>query len=119
MRLLNAKDFEPGPFNLGRFGPFIATIAILWVCFITVRKSRPIHSNLIETRPHLETHLAPSAELQTRSSGAGRALCCGKKSHRRLGSPALLSFSDEQWAAGGITRWEVVHVKCKVSTELG
>lgn len=37
VRLLNAKDFEPGPFNLGRFGPVIATIAVLWVGFITVR----------------------------------------------------------------------------------
>ncbi len=37
VRLLNAKDFQPGPFSLGRFGPVIATIAVLWVGFITVR----------------------------------------------------------------------------------
>jgi hypothetical protein len=37
IRLLNVKEFEPGPFNLGRAGPVIATIACLWVGFITVR----------------------------------------------------------------------------------
>lgn len=36
MRLINHKDFEPGPFNLGMFGPLIGTIACLWVAFLTV-----------------------------------------------------------------------------------
>ncbi|KAK9918140.1 hypothetical protein WJX75_001594 [Coccomyxa subellipsoidea] len=36
VRLFNAKDFQPGPFNLGWLGPIIATIAILWVSFITI-----------------------------------------------------------------------------------
>ena len=37
MRLINGKRFEPGPFNLGRFGPFLGSVAVLWVVFITVR----------------------------------------------------------------------------------
>jgi len=36
MRLINHKDFEPGPFNLGKFGPIVAIIAVLWVVFLTV-----------------------------------------------------------------------------------
>ena len=36
MRLINGKRFEPGPFNLGRYSPYIGTAAVLWVVFITV-----------------------------------------------------------------------------------
>ncbi len=36
MRLINHKDFEPGPFNLGKFGPIVGIIACLWITFITV-----------------------------------------------------------------------------------
>ncbi len=36
MRLINGKRFEPGPFNLGRFGPYLGSLAVLWVIFITV-----------------------------------------------------------------------------------
>ena len=36
MRLINHKDFEPGPFNLGKFGPITGIIACLWITFITV-----------------------------------------------------------------------------------
>ena len=35
MRLINHKDFEPGPFNLGRLGPVVGVIACLWITFIT------------------------------------------------------------------------------------
>lgn len=37
MRLINGKRFEPGPFNLGRYGPVIGSVAVMWVIFITVR----------------------------------------------------------------------------------
>ncbi len=45
MRLINGKRFEPGPFNLGRFGPYLGSMAVLWVIFITVRTPslRSIH----------------------------------------------------------------------------
>ncbi|CAK0783725.1 hypothetical protein CVIRNUC_006924 [Coccomyxa viridis] len=35
MRLINGKRFEPGPFNLGRYGPVIGSVAVMWVIFIT------------------------------------------------------------------------------------
>ena len=38
IRLLNAKDFQPGPFSMGRAGPVVATIAVCWVGFCTVSK---------------------------------------------------------------------------------
>ncbi len=41
IRLLNNKSFEPGPFNLGMAGIVISWIAVIWVCFITVRLYRP------------------------------------------------------------------------------
>ncbi len=37
IRLLNHKDFVPGPFSLGAASPFISTTAVTWVAFITVR----------------------------------------------------------------------------------
>ena len=36
MRLINGKRFERGPFNLGRYSPYIGTAAVLWVVLITV-----------------------------------------------------------------------------------
>lgn len=42
MRLINGKRFEPGPFNLGRFGPYLGTLAVLWVAFITVCTPCPL-----------------------------------------------------------------------------
>ncbi len=36
MRIINKRRFEPGPFNLGRFGPYIGSVAVIWVVFITV-----------------------------------------------------------------------------------
>jgi len=30
------NTFKPGPFNLGKFGVAIATVAVLWVAFLTV-----------------------------------------------------------------------------------
>ena len=41
MRLINGKCFEPGPFNLGRYGPFIGSVAVMWVIFITVSAGSP------------------------------------------------------------------------------
>lgn len=37
IRLINNKNFEPGPFCLGALGVVISWIAVIWVCFITVR----------------------------------------------------------------------------------
>ncbi|KAK9915256.1 hypothetical protein WJX75_006770 [Coccomyxa subellipsoidea] len=36
IRLINNKNFEPGPFCLGALGVVISWIAVIWVCFITV-----------------------------------------------------------------------------------
>ncbi|CAL8461962.1 g1493 [Coccomyxa elongata] len=36
MRIINNRRFEPGPFNLGRFGAYIGSVAVIWVVFITV-----------------------------------------------------------------------------------
>ena len=35
IRLLNNKQFQPGPFNLGKIGLVIGWIAVGWVVFIT------------------------------------------------------------------------------------
>ena len=43
MRLINGKHFEPGPFNLGRFGPYLGSLAVLWVVFITVCTPLNVH----------------------------------------------------------------------------
>ena len=48
MRLINHKDFEPGPFNLGKFGPLIGTIACLWVAFLTVSVSDHASCNVCQ-----------------------------------------------------------------------
>jgi hypothetical protein len=42
IRLVNSKNFEPGPVNLGKWGKINAFIAVSWVCFITVRSSKPV-----------------------------------------------------------------------------
>jgi amino acid transporter len=36
LRVRKGDDFEPGPWNLGRWGKAIGTIATVWVCFIFV-----------------------------------------------------------------------------------
>ncbi|EIE25071.1 amino acid transporter [Coccomyxa subellipsoidea C-169] len=36
MRIINNRRFEPGPFNLGRYGPYIGSVAVAWVVVITV-----------------------------------------------------------------------------------
>jgi hypothetical protein len=37
MRIINRKRFQPGPFSLGRFGPYIGVVAVSWVVVVTVR----------------------------------------------------------------------------------
>lgn len=39
---LARKSFNPGPFNLGRFGVVIGSIAVVWVALITVLFSLPV-----------------------------------------------------------------------------
>lgn len=36
LRLWNHKDFERGPFHLGRFSYPVAIVAVLWICLISV-----------------------------------------------------------------------------------
>ncbi|MBE1574834.1 amino acid permease [Amycolatopsis roodepoortensis] len=36
LRVRKGDDFEPGPWNLGRWGKLVGTIATVWVCFIFV-----------------------------------------------------------------------------------
>lgn len=43
MRIINNRRFEPGPFNLGRFEPYIGSVAVIWVVFITV-STHPQHN---------------------------------------------------------------------------
>lgn len=39
---LARKSFNPGPFNLGRFGVLVGWIAVLWVVTISVLFSLPV-----------------------------------------------------------------------------
>lgn len=39
---LARKSFTPGPFNLGRFGVLVGSIAVLWVATISVLFSLPV-----------------------------------------------------------------------------
>ncbi|GJM93960.1 hypothetical protein PR202_ga10563 [Eleusine coracana subsp. coracana] len=39
---LARKHFVPGPFNLGRYGVFVGSVAVLWVATITVLFSLPV-----------------------------------------------------------------------------
>jgi hypothetical protein len=41
IKLLNAKDFQPGPFSMGRFSTPVNILACCWVAFCTVRS--PVH----------------------------------------------------------------------------
>lgn len=36
LTLVYPRNLKLGPFNLGRYSKYIATVAILWICFITV-----------------------------------------------------------------------------------
>ena len=36
MRVLAGSRFQPGPFHLGRWSPYISGVAVSWVVFITV-----------------------------------------------------------------------------------
>jgi hypothetical protein len=37
MRILAGDRFQPGPFSLGRWSPYIGGVAVSWVAVITVR----------------------------------------------------------------------------------
>jgi hypothetical protein len=41
IKLLNSKDFQPGPFSMGRFSIPINIIACCWVAFCTGRRPLP------------------------------------------------------------------------------
>ncbi len=43
MRIINNRRFEPGPFNLGRYGPYIGSVAVAWVVVITVSYPAPFN----------------------------------------------------------------------------
>lgn len=40
MRILAGERFQPGPFHLGRWSPYIGGIAVSWVVVITVCAAR-------------------------------------------------------------------------------
>ncbi|ORX49915.1 amino acid transporter [Hesseltinella vesiculosa] len=35
-KLLNQKQFRPGPLHLGKFSPIVGSIALIWILFITI-----------------------------------------------------------------------------------
>ena len=73
MRLINGKRFEPGPFTLGRFGPFLGSLAVLWVVFITVRIPSLVQGSPV-CPPALCSDCSiahPSMQRQTQVQGKG------------------------------------------------
>ena len=60
MRIINNRRFEPGPFSLGRFGPYIGSVAVVWVVFITV--SIHIPAKFLDLRPLYEQNNTSNGE---------------------------------------------------------
>ena len=55
LRLMQGENFQPGPWQLGRWSPPIGTIAVAWVAFITVLfmlpQVNPITRNTFDYTP--------------------------------------------------------------------
>ncbi len=89
MRLINHKDFEPGPFNLGKFGPIVAVIAVLWVVFLTVSMEALLTccGACLWVLPYTSQPVAPSA--------MAHALHCHNASDTRLPCTWDVSVSEQ------------------------
>lgn len=42
MRILFAHNFQPGPFNMSRFQPYLNILTLVWIIFSTVGPQAPL-----------------------------------------------------------------------------